>query len=127
VRRPENAHLVNPDVLLHAYHKYMENSLEYLEKTVLTQVLRQFVQQLQSQAIAFQKMSQGDLAQHYELIAAQMTVPLVILENARWPVKIEEASRLPEPEEQEKPDQGDSLENALVLLKQYEANFSPEA
>jgi hypothetical protein len=125
-RRPENAHLVNPDVLLHAYHKYMENSLEYLEKTVLSQVLRQFVQQLQSQAIAFQKMSQGDLARHYELIAAQMTVPLVILENARWPVEKEEASRLPEPEEPEKSDQGDSLENALGLLKQYQANFSPE-
>ena len=54
-RRPENARLVNPDVFLHAYHKYMENSLEYLEKTVLARVLRQFVQQLQSQAIALQK------------------------------------------------------------------------
>lgn len=125
-RSPENARLVNPDVLLHAYHKYMENSLEYLEKTVLARVLRQFVQQLQSQAIAFQKMSQGDLARHYELIAAQMTVPLVILENARWPVEGGEATRLPEPEEQAKPDQDDSLENALGLLKQYQANFSPE-
>ena len=71
-------------------------------------------------------MSQGDLARHYELIAAQMTVALVILENARWPVELGEASRLPEPEEQKKPDQDDSLENALSLLKQYQANFSPE-
>jgi hypothetical protein len=125
-RRPENAHLVNPDVLLHAFHKYFENSLEYLEKTVLARDLRQFVRQVQSQAVAFGKISQGDLARHYELTAAQMTVALVILENARWPVKKQEANGLPDPEERKKPDQDDSLENALGLLKQYQANFSPE-
>ena len=125
-RKPENARLVNPDVLLHAFHKYFENSLEHLEKTILARDLRQFVRQLQSQAVAFRKISQGDLARHYELIAAQMTVPLVILENARWPVELGEANGLPEPEEQKKPDQDDSLENALGLLKQYQADFSPE-
>jgi hypothetical protein len=125
-RRPENARLVTPDALLHAYHKFMENSLEYLEKTALAWELRQFVQQLQSQAIAFRKISQGDLARHYELIAAQMTVALVILENARWPIETEETKSLPDPEEQKKPDQDDSLENALGLLKKYQANFSPE-
>jgi hypothetical protein len=125
-RSPENAHLVNPDVLLHAFHKFMENSLEYLEKTVLARDLRQFVRQLQSQAVAFRKLSQGDLARHYDLIAAQMTVPLVILENARWPVEMGEVNRLPEQGEQEKPDKDDSLENALGLLKQYQADFSPE-
>ncbi len=58
-RRPENAKLVNPDALLHAFHKYMENSLEYLEKTVLARKLQQFVQQLQSRAMAFQKISRA--------------------------------------------------------------------
>jgi hypothetical protein len=111
---------------MHAFHKYMENSLEYLEKTVLARKLRQFGQQLQSQAIAFRKISQGDLARHYEIIAAQMTVVLVILENARWPVEMGETNGLPDPEEQKKPDQDDSLENALGLLKKYQANFSPE-
>jgi hypothetical protein len=125
-RKPENAHLVNPDALLHAYHKYVENSLEYLEKTNLAPQLSQFVQQLQTQAFAFQKISRGDLARHYELIAAQMTVAVIILQNARWPVKMGKSTRLPDPEEQKKPDQDDSLENALGLLKQYQANFSPE-
>jgi hypothetical protein len=125
-RRPENARLVNPDVLLQAYHKYMENSLESLEKNVLARQLRQFVQQLQSQAIAFRKISGGALALHYELIAAQLTVPLVILRNARWPVEVVKGKPLPEPEEQEKPDNLDTLENALSLLKQYQADFSPE-
>ena len=32
-RKPENCRFVNPDVMLHAFHKYLENSLEYLEKT----------------------------------------------------------------------------------------------
>lgn len=113
-------------MLLHAFHKYFENSLEYLEKNFLARDLRQFVRQFQSQAVAFRKISQGDLARHYELIAAQMTVPLVILENARWPVEMGEANRLSEPGEQEKPDKDDSLENSLGLLKQYQENFSPE-
>jgi len=125
-RGPHNARLVNPDVLLHAFHKYMENSLEDLEKTSLAPQVRQLVQHLQTQAFAFQKLSRGDLARHYELIAAQMTIPLIMLQNARWPVEEGESRPLPEPAAGEKPDRDDSLENALSLLNQYQANFSPE-
>ena len=41
-RQPENARLVTPDVLLHAFHKYFENSLEYLERFDLAPLLRGF-------------------------------------------------------------------------------------
>ncbi len=44
-RRPENARLVTPDVLLHAFHKYFENSLEYLERFDLAPLLRRFLSQ----------------------------------------------------------------------------------
>ena len=43
-RKPENARLVTPDVLLHAFHKYFENSLEYLERFDLAPLLRRFLQ-----------------------------------------------------------------------------------
>ncbi|MGQ9689141.1 MAG: DUF3160 domain-containing protein [Desulfobaccales bacterium] len=125
-RQPCHAKLVNPDVVLHAFHKYLENSLEHLEKTVLVQDLRKFVQSLQSQALAARKISSDDLARHYELIAAQLTVPLVILNNARWPAEEGTEKRLPEPGEAAKPDDSDTLENALGLLKPYETAFSPE-
>ena len=38
-RLPENAHLVTPAIVLHAFHKYLENVLEQLEKTVLRDTL----------------------------------------------------------------------------------------
>ena len=42
-RRPENARFVNPDVVLHGFHKFFENSLKYLEKTELAALLRRFL------------------------------------------------------------------------------------
>ena len=84
-RKPENCRFVNPDVMLHAFHKYLENSLEYLEKTELAGTLRRFLTNLQAKALENKAAASGPLAEHYELIAAQLTVPLVILENAHWP------------------------------------------
>jgi hypothetical protein len=84
-RKPENCRLVNPDVMLQAFHKYFENSLEFLEKTELAGILRRFLTSMQATALEYKLASKGQLAQHYELVAAQLTVPLVILENARWP------------------------------------------
>ena len=84
-RLPENCHFVNPDVMLHAFHKYLENSLEYLEKTELAGTLKRFLTHLQAKALEDKAAASGPLAEHYELIAAQLTVPLVILENAHWP------------------------------------------
>ena len=98
-RLPENCHFVNPDVVLHAFHKYLENSLEYLEKTELAGTLKRFLTNLQAEALKDKAAATGPLAAHYELIAAQLTVPLVILENAHWPSakELEEiASRPPE-------------------------------
>ena len=48
MRRPENARLVTPDVLLHTFHKYFENSLEYLERFDLAPLLRRFLGQAQA-------------------------------------------------------------------------------
>jgi len=82
-RKPENARLVTPDVLLHAFHKYFENSLEYLERFDLAPLLRRFLSQAQANALKYRGQSSGKLAARYELVAAQLTVPLVILGNAQ--------------------------------------------
>ena len=89
-RRPENARLVTPDVLLHAFHKYFENSLEYLERFDLAPLLRRFLHQAQASALKYRGQSSGKLAARYEMVAAQLTVPLVILENAQWSKSYEE-------------------------------------
>ncbi len=128
LRKPENARLVTPDVLLHAFHKYFENSLEYLEKFDLAPLLRRFLQQAQAEALKYRSQSSGKLAERYEVVAAQLTVPLVILSNAQWAVSYEERRKTAQSEQDlmDKPDINESLESALQGLEKYQKQFSPE-
>ena len=123
-RQPENCRFVNPDVMLHAFHKYLENSLEYLEKTELAGTLRRFLTNLQAKALEYRAVASGPLAEHYELIAAQLTVPLVILENAHWPSAKELEEIASWPPKAPLADDGDTLENALKLLDRFKGKFS---
>jgi hypothetical protein len=63
-RRPENCRFVNPDAMLHAFHKYLENSLEYLEKTELAAPLRRFLKNLQAKALEYRAGASGPQAEH---------------------------------------------------------------
>ncbi|HEY9072973.1 MAG TPA: DUF3160 domain-containing protein, partial [Desulfobaccales bacterium] len=123
-RRPENCHFVNPDVVLHAFHKYLENSLEYLEKTELAGTLKRFLTNLQAEALKDKAAATGPLAAHYELIAAQLTVPLVILENAHWPTAKELEEIASQPPKVPVTDDADTLDNALKRLDGFKGKFS---
>ena len=46
---------------------------------------RRFLAAMQARALDGKARRPASPAEHYEMIAAQFTVPLVILENARWP------------------------------------------
>ena len=124
LRKPENCRFVNPDVMLHAFHKYLENSLEYLEKTELAETLRRFLTNLQTKALEDKAAASGTLAEHYELIAAQLTVPLVILENAHWPSPKESQEIASWPPKAPLTDDGDTLENGLKILDRFKGEFS---
>ncbi|MEW6366893.1 MAG: DUF3160 domain-containing protein [Acidobacteriota bacterium] len=124
-RRPENARFVTPDVVLHGFHKFVENSLEEVEKSELAPTLRRFLQNARDKAIEYRRASSGTLAEHYGTIAAQLTVPLVILKSARWPdASVRENMEAPEleeemmpvPEEEENQDSGDTFEKAIQGL-----------
>jgi len=123
-RRPENCRFFNPDVMLHAFHKYLENSLEYLEKTELAETLRRFLTNLQAKALEDKAAASGPLAEHYELIAAQLTVPLVILENAHWPSAKELQEIALRPPAVPPTDDSDTLENGLKILDRFQGKFS---
>ncbi len=126
-RLPEHARLVTPDAVLHAFHKYFENSLEYLERFDLAPLLRRFLQQAQAQALKYRGQSSGKLAERYEVVAAQLTVPLVILANAQWSVSYEERLKKGGNEQEltDKPDITETLEGALQELGKYQKQFSP--
>jgi hypothetical protein len=123
-RGPEDCRFVNPDVMLHALHKYLENSLEYLEKTELAGTLRRFLKNLQAKALEYQAAASGPLAEHYELIAAQITVPLVILENAHWPTRQELEAIASYPPKAPRVDNGDTLAGAMKILEGFKGKFS---
>ena len=127
-RLPEHARLVTPDVMLHAFHKYFENSLEYLERFDLAPLLRRFLQQAQAKALKYRAQSSGKLAARYEVVAAQLTVPLVILENAQWSRSYEERKKSGWSEQTltDQPDITETLEGALQGLGKYQKQFSPE-
>jgi len=123
-RQPENCRFVNPDVMLHAFHKYLENSLEYLEKTELAETLRRFLANSQAKALEYRAAAPGQLAEHYELIAAQLTVPLVILENAHWPSARDLEEIASRPPDVPRTDDGDTLAKALEMLERFKGKFS---
>lgn len=127
-RKPENARLVTPDVMLHAFHKYFENSLEYLERFDLAPLLRHFLQQAQARALQYRDQSSGKLAARYEMVAAQLTVPLVILSNAQWSLSYEERRKAGQAGDDlaDQPDRAESVEGALTGLDKYQKRFSPE-
>ena len=127
-RRPEHARLVTPDVMLHGLHKYFENSLEYLERFELAPRLRRFLYHLQARALEARGRSEGVLAERLEMVAAQLTVPLVLLENAQWEISYEERMKSGGGSQDlaDKPDITESLEGALQRLGKYQKQFSPE-
>jgi hypothetical protein len=126
-RRPENARLVTPDVMLHTFHKFFENSLEYLEEHDLAPRLRRLLLRSQAKALQYRRQSQGPLAAHFEVVAAQLTVPLVLLNNARWPIPFEQRRRTARSEEdlKTKADITETLPGALQRLQKYRRWFSP--
>jgi hypothetical protein len=93
-----------------------------LEKTELAGTLRRFLTAMQAKALEYKAASKGQLAQHYELIAAQLTVPLVILENARWPNPEEKIPAYPPPPLPA--DDSDTVENAVKILGKFKDKFS---
>lgn len=121
-RRPENARLVTADIVLHALGKYFENALEYLEKTELAPLLQRFVASLRDQALARRKTATGELAERLETVAAQLTVPLVVLEN----VKVIKIKTDGPPPGKPAPDNGDTIKAALARLDKYKKDFSPQ-
>ena len=62
------------------------------------------------------------------MVAAELTVPLVLLANAQWAISYEERLKKPYNEQEltDKPDVTESLEGALAELRKYQKQFSPE-
>ena len=118
-RKPENARLITPDVVLHAFHKYIDNSLRELEKDTLGRRLQSFLKDMRTSALKHRDATKDSLpSEHYETIGAQMTAAAILVDNADW----DESPATSENTDGEV----DTLANGLRLLKKYEGKFRPE-
>lgn len=117
-RQPADAVLVTPDVVLHAYHKFFELTLEELERTDLNVALGRFLRSMRSNLATAAAGSDGSLRERYLNLEAQITLAQVLYQN-RSPQKPgyfgspeEEAAYLAADESV------DSLANAKAILGQ---------
>ncbi len=126
-REPQNAKLITTDAVLHAFHKYFENTLEKLEKEELGAKLRTFAENLQARALACMDGSlDTTVAFRCENIAAQITVARALVENAQW----EKPDYFDTTEAQfnwnEEDKTIDGIANAKAWLETYRSRFSTE-
>ncbi len=80
-RRPQNAKLVTPDIVLHAYHKYFDLALTELEQTELSPLLQRFLTGLAGNATQAASQAPPEIAVRYQNILSQMNVARALLES----------------------------------------------
>lgn len=126
-REPHNAKLITTDAVLHAFHKFFENTLEKLEKEELGAKLRTFNEKLQARAFTcMDGVADTTVAYRCENIAAQITVARALLENAQW----DKPDYFDTTEDQYDWDENDktmdNIANAKAWLETYRSRFSAE-
>ncbi|MDD2680625.1 MAG: DUF3160 domain-containing protein [Patescibacteria group bacterium] len=125
-RKPEDAVLVTPDTVLHAYHKYFELTLEQLEQHELSQALGSFLSGLHANLSVAVKDSQGEVRTRYQNLEAQIVLARILFENKNVDKPTYFASPADEQQYGESDKTADSLVNAKKLLQTYSADLSPE-
>ena len=124
-RKPEDAVLVTPDTVLHAYHKYFELTLEQLEQHELSQTLSDFLAGLQTNLAQASKNSQGEVKTRYQNLEAQIILARILFENKN----AAKPNYFASPEEEAKYNNNDktadSEKNAQKLLAQYSSDLTP--
>ncbi|MCX6797861.1 MAG: DUF3160 domain-containing protein [Candidatus Falkowbacteria bacterium] len=125
-RKPEDALLISPDIVLHAYHKYFELTLEQLEQNELNQALGEFLSGLHGNLISAVANSQGEVKKRYQNLEAQIVLAQVLYENKN----VAKPSYFSNPEEEQKYNEQDknidSLENAERILAKYSKDLPTE-
>lgn len=125
-RKPENTKLVTPDIVLHAYHKYFEMTLEQLEQNELSADLNNFLIGLHNNLAAAVSNNTGYAKERYQNLEAQIVLARVLFENKN-PAK---PDYFPTPEAEtvylEKDKPIDSAANAKIILAKYSADLTPD-
>src|SRR5258708_2075527 len=122
-RNPEDTKLITPDIVLHAYHKYFEMTLEQLEQNELNKALGDFITQLHTNLANAAKNSSGLVKERYQNLESEVVLGQVLFENKNQP----------KPDHFDNSDQEtaylasdkniDSLDNAKKILAKYSSDL----
>ncbi len=125
-RKLEDTVFVTPDVVLHAYSRYLNLTLEELENTQLTTALGAFLNDLHSNLANASKYSTDTVHDRYMNLEAQIVLAQVLLENKN-PKKPDTFNTREEEELYLSKDKTvDSLQNANQILNKYSKDLSPD-
>jgi hypothetical protein len=126
LRKPQNARLVTPDIVLHAYHKYFDLTLTELEENELSPLLRTFLTELADNAAQAASLVPPEIALRYQNILSQMNVARALLEN-KGPATRDYFS---DPSEEEKyladDQKADTFDNAKAIFTKYSSGLPLE-
>lgn len=125
-RKPENTKLVTPDIVLHAYHKFFELTLEELEQNELSKTLNDFLVGLNYNLAAAVRANAGMVKERYQNLAGQMVLARVLFENKNTAKP--DYFQTPEAEAAylEKDKTIDTAANAKTILNKYAAELTPD-
>jgi hypothetical protein len=122
-RKPEDTKLVTPDIVLHAYHKYFELTLEQLEQNELTLTLGDFITQLHNNLAYAVKNNAGTVKERFQNLEAQIVLGRVLFEN-KSPLKPNFFQSRDEENAYIQTDQTiDSFDNARKILAKYSSDL----
>ncbi len=114
-RKPENAKFVNPDVVLHAYHRFFEQTLEQLEKTDLFETLSGFLDSMVEGSLELAKSGDVETKERGRWISAQLITAKILLGNS-----LGKPDFFPSPDDEaawmESERSADSYENAAKMV-----------
>lgn len=125
-RKPEDTKLITPDIVLHAYHKYFELTLEQLEQGELNKDLGDFLVALHGNLATAVRGSTGLVKERYQNLEAQIVLARVLFENKNTPAP----NYFDNPDQQtlylEKDKTADSVQNARKILTSYSSDLTPD-
>ncbi len=121
-RAPEDARLITPDVVLHAYHKFFEMTLERLEQKELSDDLGAFLRDIHANIAAAAARSSGALKERYQNLEAQIVVARVLFENKSGP----KPAYFPTPDAEKAYADGDAKADAPARAKELLAKIGAD-
>lgn len=113
LRVPHNARFIGPDIVLHAFNKYISRRLVVLESGPLNRHVEFMLTGLYDNARTLKDAGSGLSGQAWGRLMAQLVVPLVLIKNSG--ADSPGLDSLPT----------DDIKAALDIFKSYQSHFSP--